>query len=78
MENSLLRRLAQYGKFTIEATALKLGSAWYPHYRMVDQQSDQNSVQRVSKEGYTSGEAAVDVAVQCAMFDLEFGKSLPA
>ena len=78
MDNTLLKRLAQYGKFTIEASALKLESAWYPHYTIVGQQTGQNSAEPVSHAGYASGEAAVDIAVQRAMFDLDFGASLPA
>lgn len=78
MDNTLLKRLAQYGKFTIEATAMKLESAWYPQYTIIGQHIGHNAAETVSNEGYASGEAAVDIAVQRAMFDLDFGVSLPA
>ena len=78
MDNTLLKRLAQYGKFTIEASALKLESAWYPQYTIVGQQPEQDSAEPVSNAGYACREAAVDIAVQRAMFDLDFGASLPA
>ena len=79
MDNTLLTRLAQYGKFTIEATALKLESAWYPRYRILNHKRDQELLGgALSTDSYPCGEAAVDIAVQRAMFDLEFGESLPA
>lgn len=79
MDNTLLTRLAHHGKFTIEATAFKLESAWYPQYTILDQQRDLAPMGGArSTDGYPCGEAAVDIAVQRAMFDLEFGQSLPA
>lgn len=78
MDNTLLKRLAQYGKFTIEATALKLESAWYPHYKILGSQSAACFIEGPTVVGYPNGEIAVDMAVQRAMFDLEFGESLPA
>lgn len=78
MDNTLLKRLAQYGKFTIEASALKRESAWHAQYTIVGQQPEQDSTEPVSNAGYASREAAVDIAVQRAMFDLDFGTSLPA
>lgn len=80
MDNTLLTRLAQYGKFTIEATALKLESVWYPQYRILCHKSECEHPIRAphSMDSYPCGEAAVDIAVQRAMFDLEFGETLPA
>ena len=79
MDTTLLTRLAQYGKFTIEATAHKLESAWYPQYRILNHKRDHEPMRdAVSTDSYPCGEAAVDIAVQRAMFDLEFGESLPA
>ncbi|MEX0142033.1 hypothetical protein MRBLMS1_002876 [Massilia sp. LMS1-1-1.1] len=80
MDNTLLTRLAQYGKFTIEATALKLESVWYPQYRILGHKSEHKPALRgpLSTDSYLCGEVAIDIAVQRAMFDLEFGETLPA
>ncbi|MBB5610415.1 MULTISPECIES: hypothetical protein [unclassified Janthinobacterium] len=78
MKITIFSRLAQYGKFTIEATALKIESSWYPRYRITDGLLAPDFSEHQCNEGYPSTEAAVDIAVQHAMFDLDFGGSLPA
>ncbi|MGK5003695.1 hypothetical protein [Janthinobacterium sp. LB2P70] len=78
MKNSLSLRFVKYGKFTIEATAFKLKSAWHPQYRILDQQCDHGPSGHRDSDSYSNSEAAVDIAVQRAMFELDFGDSLPA
>lgn len=61
MDNTLLTRLAKYGKFTIEATALKLESVWHSQYRIFSHKSEHKPALRgaLSTDSYICGEVAV-------------------
>ena len=77
MHHSSLFIIVRHGKFTIEASAICLDEAWYPHYKIYGLENGATFCKQPVSVGFHNRVDATTYGLQQAIFDLDFGNAIP-
>lgn len=77
MDKSSFYIIVRHGKFTIEASAIFLGGAWHPNYKIYGLENGGTFSARPISTGFFDRVDATTYSLQQAIFDLDFGNAIP-